>query len=121
MSGARLSDASSGPAARDDDCWTMLANLTQDFAPYRSFASGLGQIFRIASMNVNHYRPGFVGSVDRLRYFVRRFRDNLTGLFALDTAVAGHANNERGHSDAYSFHELMTISVVKPGPSVRCL
>src|SRR5258708_18792250 len=97
----------------------MWATFRKDFAQYGGFASGLGQIFRIASMNVNHYRPGFVGSVDRLRYFVRRFRDNLTGLFALDTAVAGHANNERGHSDAYSFHELMTISVVKPGRLVR--
>src|SRR5260370_38866410 len=97
----------------------MLANLATDFATGRGLAGALCQVFRIASVDVNHHRAGFVGRVDRLGYFVRGFRDELAGLLALDTAVAGHADDKWRHSGAHSCHEFMTVSVVKPGGLLR--
>src|SRR5579863_4492236 len=70
-------------------------------------------------MDMGHRCPGFIGPVDRLRDLLCSLRNDLIRLLALDTSVASHANDERRHPRANSFHELFAIGVVKPSRLLR--
>src|ERR1700688_2033746 len=68
----------------------------------------------IARMDMHHGCPGSIRAMDRFRDFLGGLRDDLIRLFALDTSVAGHTDDEWRHSLPHSFHELFAIGVVKP-------
>ena len=92
-----------------------LTNFPQHLTPCGGLARTLRKFFRIARVDVNHRRAGFVCGLNRCCYFIRCFRNKFVGLFALDATVAGYADDERRHSGANPFHEFVAVGVVEPG------